>query len=75
MRINGILGTCKSLKDNSLKTAAEMEIGEGGTQSWYLGGPATNSTFCVVVSLSEANNSENRERVHFFLDRMGKFKP
>ena len=27
MKINGILGTCKSLKDNTLKTAAEMEIG------------------------------------------------
>lgn len=27
MRINGIIGTCKSLKDNSEKIAAEMQIG------------------------------------------------
>jgi protein transport protein SEC23 len=38
LRVNGILGTAKSLKDNSLKQAAEMEVGEGGTSSWYLGG-------------------------------------
>ena len=43
-----------------------MEIGEGNTNSWYLGGPAINSTFCLVVSLSEANNSENREKVLLF---------
>lgn len=60
LRINGILGTCKSLKENVLKTAADMEIGEGNTNSWYLGGPGMNNAFCLVVSLSEANASENK---------------
>lgn len=31
LKINGVLGTCKSLKDNTIKSAADMEIGEGGT--------------------------------------------
>ena len=31
IKINGILGTCKSLKENSINSAAEMEIGEGHT--------------------------------------------
>lgn len=38
LKINGILGSCKSLKDNVLKIAAEMQIGQGNTSSWYLGG-------------------------------------
>jgi hypothetical protein len=63
LKINGILGLGKSLKDNTLKTAAEMEIGEGGTNTWYLGGISTNSSLCLVVSLSETNSSDNRERV------------
>ena len=31
MKLNGILGTVKSLKINNLKSAADMEIGEGCT--------------------------------------------
>lgn len=27
LRVNGILGTAKSLKDNTLKQAGEMEVG------------------------------------------------
>lgn len=27
LKINGILGTCKSMKENTLKTASDMEIG------------------------------------------------
>ena len=52
LKINGILGTCKSLKENTLKSAAEMEIGEGNTNTWYLGGISMNSSLCLVVSLS-----------------------
>lgn len=57
IKINGILGLGKSLKENTLKTAAEMEIGEGGTNVWYIGGISTNASLCLVVSLSEANAS------------------
>lgn len=57
LKINGILGLGKSLKDNTLKTAADMEIGEGGTNVWYLGGISTNTSLCLVVSLNEANTS------------------
>ncbi len=34
-----------------------MEIGEGGTNVWYIGGISTNASLCLVVSLSEANAS------------------
>lgn len=57
LKINGILGLGKSLKENTLKTAAETEIGEGGTNVWYLGGISTNQSLCLVVSISEANAS------------------
>lgn len=57
LKINGILGLGKSLKENTLKTAADMEIGEGGTNVWYLGGISTNTSLCLVVSLNEANTS------------------
>jgi protein transport protein SEC23 len=63
LRVNGILGTAKSLKDNSLKQAGEMEVGEGGTSSWYLGGVSVSSALCFVLSHAEANASENKERV------------
>lgn len=51
-----------------------MEIGEGLTQSWYLGGLPAGSALCVVVSLSEANNSENRERVYVLLCSVGTYR-
>jgi len=34
-----------------------MEIGEGGTNSWYLGGISGNNALCIMLSLSEANSS------------------
>jgi len=43
LRINGLLGLGKSLKENTLKTASDMEIGEGATNVWYLGGIAQNN--------------------------------
>ena len=75
LRINGVLGTCKSLKDNTLKTASDMEIGEGLTNAWYLGGISPNAALCLMVSLSEANASENKERVLVGGRRPETFRP
>ena len=50
MKINGLIGLGKSEKQNSLKTAAEMEIGEGGTNQWYLGGTLENNSYCFFLS-------------------------
>lgn len=60
MRINGMIGLGKSLKDNTAKTAAEMEIGQGGTNLWYLGGVLDTSCYCLFVSHSQANTSQNK---------------
>lgn len=40
-----------------------MEIGEGGTNVWYLGGIAQNNAECIILSHSELASSENREKV------------
>jgi len=53
------------LKDNALKTAADMEIGEGGTNSWYLGGISTNNALCIILSLNDSNSSDNKEKVNY----------
>jgi len=53
------------LKENTLKTASDMEIGEGGTNVWYLGGIAQNNAECIILSHSELASSENREKVIF----------
>lgn len=37
-----------------------MEIGEGLTSSWYLGGISVNSALCFIVSHADANVSENK---------------
>ena len=60
LRINGILGTCKSLKDNALKTASDMEIGEGATNSWYLGGIGTTNALCLIVTVSDTSSSDHK---------------
>lgn len=52
LKINGLLGLGKSMKDNFLKTASDMEIGEGGTNVWYLGGIAQNNAECIILSHS-----------------------
>lgn len=65
LKINGILGTCRSLRDNALKTASDMEIGEGMTNSWYLGGICTNNALCVMLTNSDLATSENKEKVKF----------
>lgn len=52
-----MLGLGKSLKDNILKTASDMEIGEGGTNVWYLGGIAQNNAECIILSHSELASS------------------
>ena len=74
IRINGILGTCKSLKDNTLKTASEMEIGEGGTSSWYLGGISSGNSLCVLLSLFD-NTFDPRDRVQMTPCRQSISKP
>jgi hypothetical protein len=60
LKINGILGTCKSLKENTLKSAAEMEVGEGRTNEWYLGGISSTNALCVILSHSELSSSEKK---------------
>jgi protein transport protein SEC23 len=57
LRVNGILGPARSLKDNALKQAAEMEIGEGSTSSWYLGGISVNSALCIILSHADSSAS------------------
>lgn len=52
-----------------------MEIGEGGTNVWYLGGIAQNNAECIILSHSELASSENREKVLFlFYFRVVSFK-
>lgn len=52
-----------------------MEIGEGGTNVWYLGGIAQNNAECIILSHSELASSENREKVAFlFYFRVASFR-
>ena len=60
-----MLGTAKSLKENTLKQAAEMEVGEGGTSSWYLGVISPNAALCFIFSHADTAASDNKERVIF----------
>ena len=57
MKINGKIGLGKSLKNDALKTAASMEISEGGTNSWYMGGISENDCECIFISHGDANVS------------------
>jgi len=52
-----------------------MEIGEGGTSSWYLGGISTNNALCIIVSLNDSNSSDNKERVNILKFSMEISKP
>lgn len=38
-----------------------MEIGEGNTNVWYLGGIALTNSLCIILSLSD-QASDNKER-------------
>ena len=51
-----------------------MEIGEGNTNEWYLGGISSNNSLCLMLTHSELANSENKEKVIKFLFRELIFK-
>lgn len=51
LRIQGMIGPCISLKKSN-QMVAETPIGEGGTNSWYLGGMDRNSTICLMLDLA-----------------------
>ena len=44
-----------------------MEIGEGNTNEWYLGGICSNNSLCLMLTHSDLANSENKEKVISFL--------
>ena len=44
-----------------------MEIGEGKTNEWYLGGVANTNMLCILLSHSDLAASENKEKVNIFL--------
>ena len=71
MKLNGILGIVKSLKLNAQKSAAEMEIGEGGTNEWYIGGISLTNALCLILSHGDI---ENKQKVNYFLFRIVVFK-
>lgn len=51
LKINGALGNITSLKKTG-PMVSEVEIGQGGTTSWYMGGVDRNSTATFMLDLN-----------------------
>lgn len=50
IKVKGLLGYGKSLKDDKLAQASEMETGEGKTSAWYIGGIPANSALAFILA-------------------------
>lgn len=53
MKVKGLIGYGKSLKEDKLNMASEMEVGEGKTNTWYIGGLQSNSALTFFIGNSE----------------------
>lgn len=51
LKVNGAIGACISLKKNG-PSIGEVEIGQGGTTSWYMGGIDRSSTISFYLDLA-----------------------
>lgn len=49
MKIKGLLGFGKSLKEDKLNMSSEMETGEGRTNVWYVGGLPVNTSLLFFI--------------------------
>lgn len=60
MKIKGLVGFGKSLKEDKLKMKSDMEFGEGNTNTWYIGGllPSNSLTFFIANSDDSKDSSK-----------------
>jgi hypothetical protein len=56
MKIKGLVGYGKSIKDDKLNMSSEMEVGEGRTNTWYIGGLQSNSALTFFLGNADTKD-------------------
>ena len=59
LRVSGVIGPCVSLKKAS-PVVGDVEVGQGGTVQWYLGGLDKNTTLAFYLELP--SNSSQKDQ-------------
>ncbi|KRW99808.1 Zinc finger, Sec23/Sec24-type [Pseudocohnilembus persalinus] len=72
LKINGALGCCTSLKKGGTMVS-ETEIGQGGTNTWFLGGIDRTTTVTFMLDLNsnakelqQNNQQQNQQKQAYF---------
>lgn len=58
MKIKGLLGYGKSLKDDKLNQSTEVETGEGRTSVWYVGGLPVNTSLLFFLANADTGKED-----------------
>ncbi len=61
LRLVGGMGFLASLNQKGINVS-DISFGQGGTNSWYLGGVDTNSTYTFIMDVNNANPSAQLKR-------------
>ena len=72
IKIKGCIGNVSSNKTGSINCSKDEQIGEAGTDKWFIGGTDPNATMCFILEID--NNSTKDPKKHAYIQIITHYK-